>query len=149
MRLRQPPDETVLGGIRVLVFVHHHVSHALRHSLPDLRLPIEQCERLPDQIIEVHRVARPELLLIGAVYPRCEIVLEPLPARGKALRIEAAVLGVADAAPEQPGRKRPIVDLEGCQDFLDERFLVGIVVNEEIGSVPEMAGVAPQQPQAP
>ena len=53
----QLADELELGGVGVLVFVHHHISILRAAGGQGVGMPGKKPQRQQDQVVEIHRVA--------------------------------------------------------------------------------------------
>ena len=79
-------DQFELGGVGVLILIHHHVFVFGTACCKDVRMLAEKLEGQQDQIVEIHRVAGAEGALIT----------------GATCRARAAVLGSAKTAARSP-----------------------------------------------
>ena len=67
---RQKIDEQILRIIGVLILVHHDIAKHILIFPKHLRMLLKELHREADEIIEIERVLRPQLLLIPGIYFR-------------------------------------------------------------------------------
>ena len=67
MFLGQELDDAVLGAIGVLVLIDEHVGPEGAIPRQRLRRALQQLDHEEEQVVEVHRTHRPELLLVAAI----------------------------------------------------------------------------------
>ena len=148
MHFGQPLDQHVLRPVRVLVFVHQHVLELVGVVLPHALGCLEQLHGLQEQVVEVERARFPQRVEIRLVDP-AHLLIAQAPA-GRAHRIRAfhAVLGLADAAEGRARRNHLVVDVQRLQRLLDDRELIGRVVDDEVARQPDRRRLAAQQPRA-
>ncbi len=104
----QEVDDLILRLVRILVLVHQNIPPEVLVVLQSVRVVAEEQDRQHQEVVEVHRVAGPESILIQAVDLRRSLFREIRRERGVFARCLHLVLGAAD-----PGRHRP-----GVQDTL-------------------------------
>ena len=68
--VHQLAHQRVLRRVGVLVLVDQQVADLAAPALADLRVRLEQLHGQPDQVVEVHRVARPQQLVVARVEQR-------------------------------------------------------------------------------
>ena len=137
----------ILRPVGVLVFVHHDEPELLRVLCAHL-WHVEQVYRFQQQIVEIEGAVVFQALDVFFVDLR-----ELFPALAPSLRLEEVgachgVLGVADLRQRHARLDDAIVYLKLLEDLLDERDLVGRVVDDEIARQTDRPGIAPEQPRA-
>jgi hypothetical protein len=147
--LSEELDEGVLGTVGVLVLVDQQVADPPPLRRQDVRALAQEAHRAGDQVVEVERAGRGELLLVEEIDARdplpCEIGLRLL----ESLRRHERVLGVRDARAHGAGRQDLVGDLQLLHGFLHEGQLVRGVGDREPRRQFRGGRVTPQQPQRP
>jgi hypothetical protein len=147
-RCHQLPDELVLGVVGVLVLVDEHVPEPAPVVLRDGGQPIQQRDRLHDQVVEVERVGRAQALLVDGVdVGDLALVLVGGAGRG-VVRGDQLVLEVRDLRREPARRELLRVELEVAGDEPDQPARVVGVVHRERRADAEVLGLAPQDANA-
>ena len=143
MALGEPLDEVILRPVRVLIFVDHDEAELFGVLLADVRDLVEQLDSFQQEIVEIERAVVFETLRVFFVHLR-----ELLAALAPALRLEEVrpghrVLRVADLGQRHPRLHDAVVDLELLEHLLDERDLIGRVVDDEIARQADGGRFAP------
>ncbi len=146
--LGQPLDEVILRPIRVLILVDHDEPELFGVFVANVPDFVEQLDGLQQQIVEVERAVVFETLDVFLVHLR--ELLAPL---APALRLEEVrpghrVLRVADLGQRHPRLHDAVVDLQLFEHLLDERDLIGRVVDDEISRQADGRCFPPQQARA-
>ena len=146
--LGEPPDEEVLRPVRVLVLVDHDVLELVRILGAHLFGLLEQLDGPEQQIVEIERVRIGEHREIPFV-DLGDLLVPQAPAGGAHLgRAFHPVLGRADPRQRETRREVLVVDPEVLQRPLDDRVLVGGVVDHEITREADVRTLPPEQPRA-
>ena len=138
----------ILRPVRVLILVDHDEPELLRVLVADVLDLVEQLDGLQQQIVEVERAVVFQSLNVFLVHLR-----ELLAALAPALRLEEVrpghrVLRVADFGQRHPRLHDAVVDLQLFEHLLDERDLIGRVVDDEIARQADGGRFAPQEARA-
>ena len=147
-RCDQLPDQHVLRVVGVLVLVDQHVPEAPPVVLGDRGQPLQQRDRLHDQVVEVERVGRAQPALVDAVdlgHPPLVLVGGP---GGRVVRVEQLVLQVRDLSGDRPRGELLRVQLQVAGDQADQPAGVVGVVDGERGAHPQLLGLAAQDAHA-
>ena len=102
---------------------------------------------LEQQVVEVERVAVAERVDV-ALEDLGDLLVADVVGAAQGLGAFHAIAQVADARERLPRRHELVVDAELFLDLLDERDLVGRVVDDEIARQADLRRFAPQQPRA-
>jgi hypothetical protein len=140
----QVAAEQVLGAVRVLVLVDHDLLPARLVLRQHVGVLLEQEHGAHEEVVEVDRVILGQLALVGLVDARGRlvVVVGRLPKRRGDVR--QLVLALADPG-QHPVRAEPLlVEVQALEDGLDDRHLVGAVVDREAPSEADDGPVAPQ-----
>ena len=148
VRPRETLDEAELDAVRVLVLVHQHVQEARGVRAMDLLVQLEQAHRVSEQVVEVHRPAGAERLLIAFVD-----LDEPPIHRGERgllilLRTDPLVLELGDPRSGRRGGQALVLRPHSLQELAQDRALVVGVVDHEILGIPEKLRVTAEDPNA-
>ena len=143
----QLADQHVLRVVRVLVLVDEDVAEPAPVVLGDVRQPLQQRDRLHDQVVEVEGVRRAQPRLVERVDlgdAALVLVRGPL---GGLLGAEQLVLEVRDLRGQPAGGELLGVELQVAGDEPDEPARVVGVVDRELaaharGAWPRGAGCA-------
>ena len=141
-------DQQILRPVGVLVLVDHHEAELLRVEIADALAAGDQVERLEQQIVEIERAGLGERAAIEIV-DLADLRVTDVPAGAlHALGRFHAVFRLADAAERRPGLDHLVVDIQRLQRLLDDRQLIGRIVDDEIAGQADRRRLAPQQPRA-
>ena len=145
---RQRHDETVLGVVGVLVFVHEEIAAGSAPPRRHLGVLLEKLQGTKDQIVEVHGIRGPQALGVRGVNPS-----HGFPGgRGMGGKVGVGahrqVLGVADGREEAARWEGLVVDTRLFLQIPHQGELVGVVVDDEASAVAEAVSLAPEDPEA-
>ena len=139
-------DQLELGGVGVLIFIHHHVFESVTALLEDGGMLAEKLQGEQDQVVEIDRIAGAQ----GALITGADVLGEGGGIGiGKGRRRPLAAVAVA-AQQREHGGGVGLLRLVGnmAEDFFDGAELIGLVVDHEIALVTEMLDVLAQNPGA-
>ena len=144
----QVTAEQVLGAVGVLVLVDVDLLPAALVLRQHVRVLLEQEHGAHQEVVEVDRVVLAELALIGLVHlrRRLVVVVRRLPGGGR--HIGELVLALSDPGQHAGRAEALLVQVQPAQDRLDQRHLVGPVVDGEAPGEADGGAVAPQDPGA-
>ena len=142
--LREQLQPAVLGAVRVLVLVDQDVLERAPISVAHLGEELEQVHAAEEQVVEVHRVRGVQALLVEVVDVGRRLLEEGRDLDPVGLRVEQAVLGVGDLAPDAARREALRIDVELLDAVLDEPQRILLVVDREAARIAELVGVAAQ-----
>ena len=128
-------DDLVLRLVRVLILVHQNIAPESLVILQHVGAVPEQVDRQHQEVVEVHRLARLEPLLVEAVDLRRPFFREIRRHPGVLARSEHLVLCAADPRRHRARAHHPLAQAQPLQAVLDQAQLVGVVVDHE--AVPE------------
>ncbi len=144
----QLADQLVLRVVGVLVLVDQHVPEAAPVVLGHGGQPLQQRDRLHDQVVEVERVGRAQPGLVDAVdLGDLALVVVGGPGRGVIGR-EQLVLEVGDLRGDRTGGELLRIELQVAGDQADQPPGVVGVVDREGGADTEVLGLPAQDPHA-
>ena len=149
MHFGEASNQQVLRAVRILVLVDHDETELLRvlRAYP-FRL-LEQIHGLQEQVVEIERAAVLQRLQIERVHLRDLLVLAvPACVCGDRIRTFHPILRVADARQRHARLNEGVVDVEIFQRALDDRQLIGRVVDDEIAREADRGRFTPQKPRA-
>ena len=145
MPLGEPLNEVILRPVRVLIFVDHHEAELFGIFLAYVRDLVEQLDGLQQEIVEIERTVVFEALRVLFVHFG-ELLAALAPAlRPEEVRPGHRVLRVADLGQRHPRLHDAVVDLELFEHLLDQRDLIGRVVDHEIARQADGGRFAPQE----
>ena len=109
----------------------------------------EQLDGLQQQIVEIERVALFQRVQVVGV-DLGDLLVAPVPAGRARHRVRALhpVLRAADSRQRRSRLDEAVVDLQRLQRLLDDRQLIGRVVDDEIARQADRRRLAAQQPRA-
>ena len=140
---------SALRTVRVLVFVHHDEAELLRVLLPHALRLLEQVDGLQQEVVEIERVALLERLQVVLVdFRRLRVLLVPAARRRDRLGSFHPILRVADPRQCRARLDERIVDAQLLERLLDDRQLIGRVVDHEVARQTDGRRFAPEQPSA-
>ena len=147
MLTREVAQQLVLRRVRVLKLVHHHVAPPVRQRARKLRVIPADLQHPEDQITKVDAVRVAQRALIGVVEPRVFLgrrrMRHLMRLRGRAPCVFVRLDHVAQPRHFAAIRLRVAVG----EHLLDQRLLVGFVVDHEVAIEPQPVRVLPQQPR--
>ena len=108
----QEPDEFELRLVDVLVLVHKHVLELRLVEFADVRALVEQADGVEDQVVEVERPVRLQLLLVERVDARDDRVESVREGRRVVLRQDHLLLRVADLVEDRLRRIHLLVNIQ-------------------------------------
>ena len=144
----QQVGEHVLGVVGVLIFIHVDILEFPPVIIEGVGYLAKQPDRLHQEVVKIHRLIGPQLVLVGFVDPRGDLFPE-------ALRL----------FPHLPGRKEPVFGLADpvkitarivllriqvlfFENLFDDAHLVGHIQNGEIAGIADPLPVPPQDAHA-
>jgi hypothetical protein len=130
-------EQAVLGVVGVLVLVDEDVPERLLPAGERLRKALEDFDGEHQQVVEVHRVAVVQALLVEGVDLGNGLVVERRNAAEVLVRADQLVLRVRDLRVDPARDKALRIALEVLEALLDEADLVGLVVDREVRAVAE------------
>ena len=145
--LGQPLDQQVLGTVRVLVFVDHHEPELVCVIAAGRLRGLEELDGFQQQVVEVQGVGVLQRLQVSLV-DLGNLLVAKVPLAAQRVRPFHPVPGVADPRQRHARRDQLVVDPELALCLLDDRDLIGRVVNHEITRQPDLRRFPPQQPRA-
>ena len=145
---REQVGDGVLNAVGVLVLVDADLAEALLVVVKHLRVLGEKFIRLDQQVVEVHGVGALEALLEGTVDARGSVLDGRLGGALHLVRIDEAVLGLADLGADRVDGALLLVDVEVAHDGLDQALRVIVIVDGEVALVAQKLAVLAQHPHA-
>ncbi len=145
MLLRQGMHELELGGVGVLVFVHHHIAIAGATGLERLGMLGKEPQGEQDQIVEIHGVAGAQRGFVPGpdmLGHRADAFI------GENGRTLAAILEPAQQAENGGGIRLFAPGGNPREDLSDRSDLLGFVVDDEVALVAELFDVLAQDADA-
>ena len=143
-RADQQPQQLVLLGVGVLVFVDQHVAQLLLPAGANVVVALQQQHRQADQVVEIDRLVSVEALLVLAHHARRDLVVGALRGGFGLLRCEALVLPAADG-PLPAARE---LGVGGAASIAQDAEHIVAVEDRESGLETERLAVGAQQPHA-
>ncbi len=144
VELGQPLGDEVLHMVGVLVLVHRDLDEAPLVAGQHLGVPLEQEERVHEQVVEVHGVGHHEAALELGVDPGRLLGGGVGRLGGHLVGVHHGVLGGTDLGTDHVDGKLLGVDVEVGHDGLDQALGVVVVVDGEVGTVAQELGVVAQ-----
>lgn len=144
---RERMDQPELRVVRVLELVDEDVAEAAAHLLAELVVLLERQHEPVDEVTEVHGSGAflPGLVLVGDLRGDVLVVAAQIVAVRDLLHL---LLGALDRLRDLAWREALGVDVEVAHHPLQERLLVGVVVDREVAADADLVAVLPEQPRA-
>ena len=121
--------QQVLDMVGVLIFIDEHVVELVLVLFPDFRYGLEQFHRQQQQVIEIHRIALDQVLLVFGIDLRHLFGVIVLRLPGKGRRVHLSVLGVGNGGQEPRKRIEFFVQVQFFQGFLQHILAVGGIID--------------------
>ena len=135
--------------VGVLILIHQHIAELILIVPQDLRLPLQQCYSVKDNVIKVQRVSSHQFFLVGGI-DFCNPALFPvvfcLTAPGEILRRLVLVLGVADGGQDALGLESLFVQVLLLHDILDDSLSIVGIVDRKVLVKTDAVNVPPKNP---
>ena len=145
---RQAANDRILGQIRVLIFVHQNEPISVVQLTPQLgRLPQHQ-PHMHQQVVEVHGVCRPKLLLVNGINLRNQGSGRVARARRVLIGRDQLPLGPANGRGQLVGRRETEIDSGFLRGKHDRLAALRIVVDREVFGQPDERRVAAKKLRA-
>ena len=154
LRLGEFPHQHKLDIVRILVLVHQHILKLLLVPLLHFCTKVHQTDHVDQQVIKIHRVGGFQSSLIERIdgsqliHTRLAVFAQQLLVHSIGIGTDPAVLRHRDTRQH----RRPFVDLlvqpTLLADSLDDRFLVGRIVDREIAGEAQQVRIRAYQTNA-
>ena len=144
--LGQATDQHVLRAVGVLVLVDHHLAELVRIPRPDVLGLLHQLDGLQQQVVEIERVTLLQRVQVVPVDLR-DLFVARVPAPVEHFGALHQVLRVTDAGEGGARLHERVVDVQLLHRLLDDRQLIGGVVDHEVARQADGGCLAPEQPR--
>ena len=148
MALGEKLDQVVLRAIGVLILVHHDEAELGGIAVAQVGHGVEQLHGLEEQVVEVERAVVFEALDVFFVHLHELLAALAPAARPEKIGPRHGVLRVADLRQRLPRLHEAVVDLQVLEHLLDERQLIGRVVDDEVAGQTDGGGLAAEKARA-
>ncbi len=145
---RQVFGDPILAAVGVLVFVDEHMIVVGRFFVADRGVLVEQRFGLQQQIVEVHRPASSQGILVATIGGGGKVFAVGRRDVGRLLRLNRRVLPAADDRQHVARSQRRAGQPQFAQDAAGQRFLVAAIVDRELGRKAECFGMTAENPHA-
>ncbi len=142
---RQQPQPEILGDVGVLVLIDEDIAEPALVLRQHVLVRVEDGQHVQEKVAEIHRVERPQPLLVLGVYLGAHVVEGRSLGSRHLLRAPGAVLPVVDETGELARGPAFLVDVGGDDELFEKPHLVVGVEDREVRLQPHEFGVAAQE----